>query len=91
MTKFKMTCALFTAVAALSSSAFAADLKNMDDVSYTIYFETEDTSKTLAIGPGESLSDLCSDCYISVEETESGVSVSGEALVVIRDGQLFIE
>lgn len=91
MNKYRITTAIIATFLGLGAMAQAADLKNTDEASYTIYIETDDATKTLVISPHETLADICSDCYIGIEETDSGVSVENEAMIIIRNGQLVIE
>ncbi len=91
MKKYRMTTAIIASFLCLGAIAQAADLKNTDEASYTIYVETDDATKTLTIGPNETVADICSDCYIGIEETDSGISVEKEVMIVIRNGQLVIE
>ena len=74
-----------------AAPAFAADLKNNDDVAYEIYVETSEKEQTLTIGAHKTLSDLCHDCYVEVVETGSALSVGEEAHITITDGQLSAE
>jgi len=84
----KIIWAAMLSFVTLGMTAYAADLQNMDDKSYTIYLETDNDTKTIVIGPHETISDVCSECYISIEDTESAMSIEKEPLIMIKDGQL---
>ncbi|PHZ83549.1 hypothetical protein [Paremcibacter congregatus] len=87
-----MTPALFAAAfISVGTVAHAADLKNMDAVSYTLYVETEEATKTVVIGPNETIKDICVDCYIAIEDNDSDISIATEPKLVIKNGQLVIE
>ncbi|WP_321392725.1 hypothetical protein [Emcibacter sp.] len=74
-----------------ASPAFAADLKNNDDVAHEIYVESAETEKTVTIEAHATLHDLCHNCYVEVVESGSALSVEEEENLTITDGQLSVE
>lgn len=74
-----------------NSVVVAADLVNSDEVSYTIFVDLDDASKTITIAPKEKISDVCRNCYIEIDGNPDGVSIDNEPLVIIKDGKLFFE
>ncbi len=74
-----------------SCTAFAADLVNSDDVSYTIFIDLDNTSRTVTIAPRETITAICRDCYIEIDGNPDGVSIDNEEKVVIKGGNLIVE
>lgn len=70
---------------------FAADLVNSDEISYTVYIDLDDTSSIITIGPKETISNICNDCYIEIDGDPDGVSIDQEPKVLIKDGKLIID
>ena len=70
---------------------YAADLVNADEISYTIFVDLDETSSILTIGPKETISDICTDCYLEIDGNPDGVSIDQEQKVIIKDGKLIIE
>jgi len=73
-----------------SITLYAADLVNGDSVSYTIFVDTDEGSKTITVAPNETISDICSDCYIEIDGNPKGVTIDNESLVTIKDGELIL-
>ncbi|HPF45906.1 MAG: hypothetical protein KDF58_08835 [Alphaproteobacteria bacterium] len=69
---------------------YAADLVNSDNVSYTIFVDTDDGSKTITIAPNETISEICSDCYLEIDGNPKGVTIENEPIVTIKDGKLSV-
>ena len=57
------------AVLSLMVPAFAnsANLVNKDDQAYNVYVDTDDQSVTVTIGPNETITDICDECYIEID------------------------
>ncbi|MDG1708678.1 MAG: hypothetical protein P8H03_07935 [Emcibacteraceae bacterium] len=74
-----------------NATLFAADLINTDEISYTVFADLDDTASIITIGPNETVSDICRDCYLEIDGDSEGVSIDQEPKVIIKDGKLIIE
>ncbi len=74
-----------------SSFVFATDLKNMDNVTYKIQVETENGVKTITVKPKQVIKNICSNCFIAIEDTESEFIVDDEDTVFIKDGKIIVQ
>ncbi|MCF8473455.1 MAG: hypothetical protein K9G26_02055 [Emcibacter sp.] len=85
---------LFGAIATfliLATPSFATDLKNLDNVTYSIYIELDENEQILTINPNETLTDVCTLCYIGMEDSENGISIQYQTKVYIKNGQFTTE
>ena len=86
MTKTLTTVAFFLSAFPLVS--YSADLINADDKTYTVFIDLDDSSTTIEIGPMQTISDICDECYIEIDGNPDGLVVEGQEKVVIKNGSL---
>lgn len=73
---------------AMCFSVGAAELKNLDDVDYSIRVVTDDSSEDIVIKAGETLSNICEECTIYLDGSEEPFDVYQGDVIVIKDGEL---
>ncbi len=74
-----------------NTNLYAADLVNTDETSYTVFVDLDDISSILTIGPKETISEICKNCYLEIKGNPDGVSIDQEPKVIIKGGKLIIE
>ena len=91
MSRIIMASISIVYIAFFNINLYAADLENVDESSYTIFVDLDETSSILTIGPKETISDICKDCYLEIDGNRNGMSIDQEPKVIIKDGKLIIE
>lgn len=86
-TRILLTCLVALVVA---SPILAVDLKNEDSQSYDLKIHDGPATTHSSIEGNTTRTSICSDCTIEVVGVGS-IQASGDAVVVIKDGQLSIE
>ena len=91
MSRIIMASISIVYIAFFNINLYAADLENVDESSYTIFVDLDETSSILTIGPKETISDICDACYLELCGTGKGRCIDQEPKVIIKDGKLIIE
>lgn len=82
---FTKTLTLFAAGLVLAASpAVAVEIVNDDQVAHEVTVDDGQQARTLTIGAGQVIKDLCSRCLISINAEDK--QVGGTQVVTIRDG-----
>jgi hypothetical protein len=75
------------ALALMSMSVYAVDLKNQDGTRYEIKINSGATASSSSIEGNTTQSNVCGDCEIEVTGVGK-ISASGSETVIIKDGKL---
>lgn len=71
-------------------NALASDLSNQDGKEYTVRVVSEDSSKTITIQAGATISGICTECVLFLGDSEDGFDVFEDEKVFIKDGKFHI-
>ena len=69
-------------------SVSAAELKNLDDVDYSLRVVTDESSEDIVIKAGQTLSNICEEWTIYLGGSEEPFDVYQGDVIVIKDGEL---
>lgn len=86
----KRTTVMCAVVLLMVSGVFAVDLKNEDSSSYEIKIHDGPSTTSTSIEGNTTRVSICSDCTIEVVGVGT-VEASGDAVVVIKNGELSVE
>ena len=84
--QYKKLLILLAAGTCLSISA--AELKNLDDVDYSLRVVTDDSSEDIVIKAGQTLTNICEECTIYLDGSEEPFDVYQGDVIVIKNGEL---
>jgi len=85
----KLTTIAFAAAVAIFAPqvAQAVDLVNEDDSDHIVMIEENGEETGITVSAGESITDVCNACTLSVEDNVP-VKAQGDETVVVRNGLL---
>ncbi|MEK9723036.1 MAG: hypothetical protein VW405_06065 [Rhodospirillaceae bacterium] len=92
MTKVLMSGVAALALLAAVGTAQAVDVTNLDEIAHQVRVNNVATQEeTLVdIGPGETISQVCQSCELSLGEDEP-MPFEAEQVALIKDGKLAIQ
>jgi hypothetical protein len=75
----------------LTPGVLASSLENMDAVDYQILVITGETTNTVTIAAGQTIENICDNCFLQIVGDEDSVfDVYVNEAVAIRQGKFFL-
>ena len=82
-----LAATLATALSFTGAGAFATDLQNLDDATYSVTLSDGADQRTLEVAPLSDITDLCDGCVVTLADGQS-VETKGDTMVSIVEGKL---